>query len=1048
MEFSIKHIDYLSRAFLDDDAGVKICSTASNEVSIPSQSSITLMQLSGVSRFWERTKSERENKEQTQHRYRMEEVLIGCHGAQLPLVFLVRGSSSSPEIQIDIGSLEPSAGIDRNYGPAMARHFISRSLPGHYPGIQTVNRKAEEINSLIGEIKGCSYFGMVTGIPAIKVTDETDDPTQIDRLIRTMYGSEWGLLIIAQPVSHRHTNLVVHSVLNEMRLISNAEQTKQTKEVWAPLARSYYNALEQALKEFEGGKNTGLWAATIYYFSTEELHFLKLGSAIRAYYGGDATGPDPVRAFALQGLPDIVARFGQPVLPPEPGPGFFKYPFQYQTLLNSNRLAIYLHLPRLEIPGFSIKQSCYFDVVSHHESEVQLLELGEILHYGGPIGSRYKFSADSLQKHALIVGVTGSGKTNTTFHLLNQLWELGIPFLVLEPAKTEYRALLTDQEIGSQIRIFTLGEEKISPLRMNPFEVDPVVSVATHIDLLKSVFNASFGMWNPLPQVLERCIYAIYRDRGWDTTRNINSRLEPTPNTGAITPNAYPTLTDLYEKIDEVVSNLGYDDRVESDIKAALMTRINSLRVGSKGIMLDTHQSISTAELLSKPTIIELEQIGDDDEKAFLMGLLMTKIYEYLRGYGSTEGTALKHVVVIEEAHRLLSNVPAQASQEQSNIRGKAVETFTNMLSEIRAYGEGFMVAEQIAVKLSLDVIKNTNLKIVHRTVAGEDRRILGETMNMDNRQCDMLAVLKKGQAAVFVEGDDKPIMVAVPYAKIEVPQDMKTKAGSDARVALHMKAYKSQSHIAALYTPFKACTAVCSGSLLYCDEAKDIVEAKEFKERFAAFVLSIVVKGALAGEDYLSLLRIIRSRLSQNSLNNSAFGCVILNALRWYFDYFGRRYNWSYNTVSLIKNLLSTILLERLPEVASSVDGIIWDSIDASQFSELYRTACRRGDDPFPTCSDLCVSGECLYRYHNELLIADTRLTQLFDEGMAAAVNSDEWPDMRAILQAISRLNGENMAAQFQRSIGLCYGVLQITYKPGLLETARDMAINRLLEL
>ena len=56
------------------------------------------------------------------------------------------------------------------------------------------------------------------------------------------------------------------------------------------------------------------------------------------------------------------------------------------------------------------------------------------------------------------------------------------------------------------------------------------------------------------------------------------------------------------------------------------------------------------------------------------------------------------------------------------------------------------------------------------------------DVMNMDERQRDMLSILRRGQAAVFVEGDDRPIMVSVPYAKIEVPTDMRTKAGSDAR--------------------------------------------------------------------------------------------------------------------------------------------------------------------------------------------------------------------------------------------------------------------------
>jgi len=435
----------------------------------------------------------------------------------------------------------------------------------------------------------------------------------------------------------------------------------------------------------------------------------------------------------------LAADWALPDLPGPPPPGHFQHPFTYQTLLTSNQLAAYIHLPELETAGFRIELVPDYDIVPRSVSEGKNLSLGQVMDRTRKTSSLYKLGLNDISRHGLVAGVTGSGKTNTLFHILIQLWKQGVPFLVLEPAKTEYRSLFAASTVARDLRVFTLGQEGISPLRINPFEVEPGVSIATHIDLLKSVFNASFGMWNPLPQVLERCLHTIYRDYGWDPVRGTNSRLAPETSTRE---QAFPTLTDLYFKVGEIVDSLGYEDRVTSDIKASLMTRLNSLRIGGKGVMLDTQRSIPMTELLSRPTVIELEPIGDDDEKAFLMGLLLIRLYEHRRVTGSLEGTGLSHVVVVEEAHRLLANVPPSSNQEQSNVRGKAVETFSNMLSEIRAYGEGFLVAEQIPSKLALDVIKNTNLKIVHRIVAGDDRQVLGETMNMAPQQREMLSTL------------------------------------------------------------------------------------------------------------------------------------------------------------------------------------------------------------------------------------------------------------------------------------------------------------------
>ena len=960
------------------------------------------------------------------------DVLIGLYGYRIPMVFLVRGTSEGITLNLGVWS---SAKEKASTAVLNTRQEILKTiLDSLYPGIEVVAAEAE--------ISKLPKSGLALGIPGVKAVSQILGDLPIDRLIRAMSGAVWAALILAEPVDESIVGDMRDRVINEIREVEAGQSALKAP---SPLAQKYHELLGTCLDNLTRCAAMGGWRTAVYLLG-DNLSYYRLASVWRSIFSGEQSIIEPVRVWDNSDAGHLAANWAMPDILGPPGPGSFKHAFYYQTLLDAQQLATYVHLPSLEMPGYFVRHSAIFDVSSHIPEGPGSITVGSILERGRPIGNRYMITPESLQKHTLIVGVTGSGKTNTSFHLLTQLWRQGIPFLVLEPAKTEYRALCAHDQIGPEVRVFTIGEEQVSPLRINPFEVEPGTAVSTHIDLLKSVFNASFGMWNPLPQVLERCLHEIYRDRGWDPSRNVNLRLEAGTSPGTITsPEAFPTLTDLYEKIEEVVERLGYEERVKSDLKAALMTRINSLRIGSKGIMLDTHRSLPMAELLVKPTIIELEQIGDDDEKAFLMGLLMMRIYEHLRGQGSTEGTALKHIVVIEEAHRLLANVPMQTNQEQSNVRGKAVETFTNMLSEVRAYGEGFIVAEQIAVKLSPDVIKNTNLKIVHRTVAGEDRLILSQSMNMDDPQTEMLAVLKKGEAAVFTEGDDKPIMVVVPYAKVVVPSDMKTRAGSDKRIAQHMLAFRNRSEIGPIFVPFEACSQVCQGSLRYCDDAKLVVSNGEFQERFAAFILSTAVTGVINEAEFTALLRHVRSRLPQRSLNIDAFSCIVLNATRWYFDYFGRLYSWSYEDIGDLKHNLIEALLSSLPGKVRPAESAAPVKKALEEFQKLYRRMCLRLEDPFSRCPEICSSGECLFRYHNERLFGDGRLNQLFDQGMAAAVRKQNWPDTSAIAQAVARLNGYDMSESVQRSLGLCYGMLQISYKPGMLEAARELALRRL---
>jgi hypothetical protein len=114
-------------------------------------------------------------------------------------------------------------------------------------------------------------------------------------------------------------------------------------------------------------------------------------------------------------------------------------------------------------------------------------------------------------------------------------------------------------------------------------------------------------------------------------------------------------------------------------------------------------------------------------------------------------------VIVIEEAHRLLRSGREGASAH-------AVELFASLLAEIRAYGEGLLIAEQIPAKLVPDVVKNTALKIVHRLPARDDRELVGATMNLDAEQSRQVVSFPPGVAAVFADGMDRPLRVRVPF--------------------------------------------------------------------------------------------------------------------------------------------------------------------------------------------------------------------------------------------------------------------------------------------
>lgn len=428
------------------------------------------------------------------------------------------------------------------------------------------------------------------------------------------------------------------------------------------------------------------------------------------------------------------------------------------TPLNTEELSIIMNVPRQEVQGITIREAAPFGVNYVPDSNSDNVRLGRVVHKRMPVDEiPYVIPQSLFQKHTFVCGVTGSGKTNTCMTLLKNL---KLPFLVIEPAKTEYRQMLN---FMPELKIFTLGSETVSPFRINPFEFSRGCELLTHIDAIKAVFNAAFPMYASMPYILEEAIIEIYRDKGWDLATTTNRYLDDLNSDEFF--DYIPTLQDLYNKIEPIVKRKAYAQEQTMNIQAALMARLSSLLTGSKGLMLNTVRSTPLSEILKQPVVLELKNIGDDDEKCFIMGLILASIYQYLESKGNI-GSKLNHVLLIEEAHRLLRKTPDFVSPEIGNSRGKAVETFTNVISEIREYGEGVIIVDQIPSKLTPDVVKNTNIKIIHRTLAKDDREYVGGTMNLIEEQERELCILEVGRAVIHREGMDKAFLVQMDQQK------------------------------------------------------------------------------------------------------------------------------------------------------------------------------------------------------------------------------------------------------------------------------------------
>jgi len=526
---------------------------------------------------------------------------------------------------------------------------------------------------------------------------------------------------------------------------------------------------DQYIQRYKKGFNAGLWETTITFAASDKISCDILGGTLV----GELSKPSdnllsPPRYFYLDEL-----KPNQHLFIPKKNSSNPIFPKALASYVTSEELSVLASTPTESIPGFEIKEMPALALTDTNSGEYVL---GNITDHGNVIPDAYiSLSKKDLNKHLFVCGLTGSGKTTTVKYILKNLAQDNIPFLVLESAKRDYRQLLADKSFKN-MNVFTIGDATVSPIRFNPFYVQNGVHPLVHIDYLKAIFNASFALYGPMPHIIEKCLHRIYVKKGWNLTTGlhphflkINGDLDETKYCKPEHYYFYPTLTDLKFEVEYYINHeMDYKGELRDNIKTAILARIESLCVGAKGLMFNTYDFYSLETLLSQQTVFEMENLADDDDKAFFVGLVLVLISEYRQKDNPAinpgkKDVGLQHFLVIEEAHRLLKNVSTERNSEMmGNPKGKAVEVFCNVISEMRSLGQGVAVVEQIPSKISPDVIKNSNMKIVHRLVSRDDQSLLAGSLGINDDDALYLNRLRTGHALCHKEGMAKPVECAV----------------------------------------------------------------------------------------------------------------------------------------------------------------------------------------------------------------------------------------------------------------------------------------------
>jgi DNA helicase HerA-like ATPase len=534
--------------------------------------------------------------------------------------------------------------------------------------------------------------------------------------------------------------------------------TAQTMQV-TEKNRSITSLLEQIdnqLKRIEECKNFGMWSWGAYFVGKDEID-ARLGADL--YSGvlrGDMSGLErnTIGVWNRHNQPEAfvemqkyVAQLKHPLLKaPE---GFSTAVLSPTSLISTKEMAIAMGLPNKSLPGVPVFDSVAFgrSVTRLNRQQKESFAIGKIFNFGAQ-DPAYDVELDlnSLTSHVFVTGSTGAGKSNAIYSILNELSQKkNIPFLIIEPAKGEYKSVFGGRK---DVNVFGTNAKLTPLLRVNPFSFPESIHVMEHIDRLIEILNAVWPMYAAMPAILKEAVELTYERCGWDL---LNSDCD-----GETV--VFPDFYDLLTVLPEIINQSDYSQEMKGNYAGALVTRVKSLTNGYFSTIFQKDE-LPPAELFDKSCIVDLSRVGSSETKSLLMGILFLKLQEYRMATSSGSNSNLKHITVLEEAHNLLRRTSSEQSQEGANLQGKSVEMISNAIAEMRTFGEGFIIADQAPGLLDQSVIRNTNTKIILRLPDFDDRNLVGKAAHLSEDQIDELARLETGCAAVFQNDWLEPVL-------------------------------------------------------------------------------------------------------------------------------------------------------------------------------------------------------------------------------------------------------------------------------------------------
>ncbi len=558
-------------------------------------------------------------------------------------------------------------------------------------------------------------------------------------------------------------------------------------------------AVDHHIQRLNTGRSFGFWNTGVYVLGSTPQDVVTVTGMLRSIYSGEETYYEPIRLHLLRSdsnaLQIVRDNHDMPlfldanVVSPQTGWQYekdqwhlFGRHYQYlSTPMNTRELSLATSLPRRDVPGLRFVKTAVRFANNPAMVGENKITIGRIVDTGIEQSTTYDIDVNSLVRHSLVAGSTGSGKSTTCKRILSEILQpssgvqRNIPVMIVEPAKDDYvRWALEMNKVlppEKQFKVYMPGVKEldgypIDSLELNPFEPAHApgapVDILQHTETFATLLNACLPSEEVVPILIEEAVLKTIED--WCDCNNMDfsdGLVQSLKN--------YPTMDILMSKAEEVMRNKHYEEKVKANFREVLGTRFKYLRRGMRGKILDVDHSVDYHQLFNSNVVINISHLSGTKDKALIMSLLLQVLYEYCASCYTFDASyrekaqrnQLLHLTLVEEAHNVL--LKPNENQSSGSPEKAAADLFGNMLSEVRGYGQGFMIVDQVPTRLIADAVKNTNYKIVHRLIAPDDQEVMASCMAFREDQKYIIPALEKGHAIICGDEDDAAAWVKVP---------------------------------------------------------------------------------------------------------------------------------------------------------------------------------------------------------------------------------------------------------------------------------------------